>query len=189
MGRGDNKRERLINAAADLFWSRGYRATSLADIAHSADIPVGNIYYYFRTKRALADAVTGLFCSQTRDAIDIIEADIAAPVDRVLAFFELIASSNAARAEHGCPIANSVREAKIDPDSASGRASGEPLWMMIDWIAEQAKQAGLSEPYARAERAIAEWQGAIVLAQTRGEIGVLEQAFARIRRQFVTGFG
>ena len=54
MARKSDKRERLLDAAAESFWVDGYAATSLADIAERSQVPVGNIYYYFKTKAAIA---------------------------------------------------------------------------------------------------------------------------------------
>lgn len=51
-------RERLARAAATLFHQRGVRKTTLADIAQAAAVPLGNVYYHFRTKDALIEAVT-----------------------------------------------------------------------------------------------------------------------------------
>jgi hypothetical protein len=43
-----DKRSRLLGAAVDLAYQNGFGATSLADIAHEAEVPLGNVYYYFR---------------------------------------------------------------------------------------------------------------------------------------------
>jgi hypothetical protein len=40
----------LIAAAYALVYRRGVARTSLADIAQAADVPVGDVYYYFKTK-------------------------------------------------------------------------------------------------------------------------------------------
>lgn len=45
-----NKRERLLKAADELFLQKGTDLTTLADIAHASDVPLGNVYYYFKTK-------------------------------------------------------------------------------------------------------------------------------------------
>ncbi len=45
-----DKRTRLIETATKLAYGRGFRETSLADIAEAARVPVGNVYYYFKTK-------------------------------------------------------------------------------------------------------------------------------------------
>jgi AcrR family transcriptional regulator len=51
------KRDRLLEAAKTLFYQQGVTGTTLADIAEQAEVPLGNVYYHFRTKHALVDAV------------------------------------------------------------------------------------------------------------------------------------
>jgi AcrR family transcriptional regulator len=51
------KRDRLIEAAKIMFYQQGVMGTTLADIAQQAQVPLGNIYYHFRTKDALVEAV------------------------------------------------------------------------------------------------------------------------------------
>jgi AcrR family transcriptional regulator len=51
-----DKRTRLIETATKLAYRRGFRQTSLADIAEAANAPVGNVYYYFKTKDELGEA-------------------------------------------------------------------------------------------------------------------------------------
>src|SRR5260370_508890 len=52
-----DKRSRLIQTAAKLAHRQGFRKTTLADIAEEAQVPLGNVYYYFKTKDELAAAV------------------------------------------------------------------------------------------------------------------------------------
>ena len=51
------KRDRLIEAAKAKFYQQGVARTTLADIAQQAQVPLGNVYYHFRTKEALVEAV------------------------------------------------------------------------------------------------------------------------------------
>jgi AcrR family transcriptional regulator len=51
------KRERLIASAADLLHRQGVERTTLAEIAKAADVPPGNVYYYFKTRDELVHAV------------------------------------------------------------------------------------------------------------------------------------
>src|SRR5712672_903890 len=51
------KRDRLIEAAKTLFYQQGVTGTTLANIAERAKVPLGNVYYHFRTKDALIEAV------------------------------------------------------------------------------------------------------------------------------------
>jgi len=55
--RQDNRRERLLDAAAAIICRRGYHATSMRDIARATDMLPGSIYYHFESKEALLIAV------------------------------------------------------------------------------------------------------------------------------------
>src|SRR5258706_9602902 len=55
-GVGD-KRSELVRAASRLLHEQGFQRTTLADVAGHAKVPLGNVYYYFKTKEALAEAV------------------------------------------------------------------------------------------------------------------------------------
>src|ERR1700686_4599481 len=52
-----DKRSRLIQTAVKLGYLHGFRTTSLADIAEAAKVPVGNVYYYFKTKDEIGEAI------------------------------------------------------------------------------------------------------------------------------------
>ena len=43
------KRARLVAAACQVLHEQGVERTTLADIALAAGVPVGNVYYYFKT--------------------------------------------------------------------------------------------------------------------------------------------
>ena len=60
-----DKRSRLIQTAVKLAYRHGFRTTSLADIAEAAKVPVGNVYYYFKTKDEIGEAIVhqGLYRS------------------------------------------------------------------------------------------------------------------------------
>jgi len=43
-------KDRILEAAWQLFWERGYFATSIGDVAAAAGLPKGSIYNYFSSK-------------------------------------------------------------------------------------------------------------------------------------------
>lgn len=57
MARRNDKRERLIESADSLFHQQGVSNTTLANIAALADVPLGNVYYYFKSKDSIILAV------------------------------------------------------------------------------------------------------------------------------------
>jgi AcrR family transcriptional regulator len=50
-------RERIIKAARQLFAERGYFKCKVSDIAQRAEMSQGNVYWYFRSKQELLQAV------------------------------------------------------------------------------------------------------------------------------------
>ena len=54
-------RTRLVLAAMQLFWEKGYNSTSIADVLQTAKVNSGSLYYFFPGKADLlaADAVAG----------------------------------------------------------------------------------------------------------------------------------
>ena len=186
--RSKRNRDRLVNAAAELFWRSGYDGTSLADIATEANVPVGNVYYYYRSKSVLADAVARLMESETRAALSAINAAHPDPRQRLAALLALFSSSNAARTERGCPIARASRDFRNDAPIAADRV-GRILDRIGDWLTEQL-QARLAPEQARgrARLWLMTWQGAIVLAHAGNDRVVLDEAIAGLNRQIAELF-
>ena len=54
--KADN-RTRLLQAAEKTTYLYGFGNASLADIAKEARIPLGNVYYYFKTKDKIGNAI------------------------------------------------------------------------------------------------------------------------------------
>jgi AcrR family transcriptional regulator len=57
MEKRPGKRERLVKSAQALIHEQGAHRTTLADIAERAEVPLGNVYYYFKSKDELIGAV------------------------------------------------------------------------------------------------------------------------------------
>lgn len=51
--RWEKQHQKILLAAGRLFWKKGYLGTSIEDIAKTADMSKGTIYYYFPNKPAL----------------------------------------------------------------------------------------------------------------------------------------
>src|SRR3954468_20903895 len=99
-----NKRERLILSAATLFHRNGLNATSLADIAKHADIPIGNVYYYFKTKEELALAAVSKRKEQFSAASDLLEESIDDPRQRLIAAITYFEKVRDEYTKFGCPV-------------------------------------------------------------------------------------
>ena len=54
-------RDRLVETARQLFLTKGYEATGIAEILRKAEVNSGSLYYLFKTKEALLLAVLSIF--------------------------------------------------------------------------------------------------------------------------------
>lgn len=52
-------RNRILEAAEEVFFEKDYRSAKLAEIAELADVPVSLIYTYFKSKEQVFDMVVG----------------------------------------------------------------------------------------------------------------------------------
>lgn len=57
MNRQNETRNRVLNVACRLFYSQGFNGTSVRDIAHSANVNVSLIHYYFKSKQGLFESL------------------------------------------------------------------------------------------------------------------------------------
>ncbi|MCP5000674.1 MAG: TetR/AcrR family transcriptional regulator [Hyphomicrobiales bacterium] len=183
MKRGEKNRAGLVAAAARLFWHQGYDATSLADIARISDIPLGNVYYYFRSKSDFALAVADVFVAETELMLSEIEQGDGKPRERLSSLIARLARSLKSRVDHGCPIAFAVRDFSASAPAASRRA-GESFSLLTGFIARELGRTGMrpSLALATARGAVAEWQGGMMLAFALKDATVLSESFRRMEQ-------
>ncbi len=84
-GQPPGKRQRLAAAASQLLHQQGVEKTTLADIAQAADVPVGNVYYYFKTKDDIIAAVIEAHDRLARTALAAIDSSHRSPKSRLKA--------------------------------------------------------------------------------------------------------
>lgn len=174
-------RNQLIHAAADLFWRNGYDGTSLADVAKASGVPIGNIYYYFKTKASLAQAVGDLMRREMEDALAAIEDNNRTPRERLSALVTLLSATNASRTERGCPIAAASHGFRAASPAAAEAAAG-PFRTLIAWLTAELVKCDVTEEDAanRAEAWLVRWQGAIALAHAMEDRAILDRAMGEL---------
>lgn len=163
MSRTNTKRERLTAAARRLIHAVGYSQTTLADIAQDAEVPLGNVYYYFKTKEALAQAVIEdrqqEFTQLTRELDRLSD-----PWARIDGYLSMLVLEGESIAHHGCPIGGLCTELNKG-GSPLAKQANDLLQSQSDWLTRQFQQIGKSEdPAELALQLLAQLQGATVLA-------------------------
>lgn len=71
-----NTKEKIVNAAWDLFHKNGYENTTVEDIIAAANTSKGTFYYYFDRKDALLDTLSSILDHQYEQLEKKMEPDI-----------------------------------------------------------------------------------------------------------------
>lgn len=126
-----------------LAYRNGFKATSLADIAEAAHVPVGNVYYYFKTKEELGEAVVERRLAQFRELREEIDR-LSSPKERLIVFLESIHGNREQLARGGCPLGGLCSELHKEGGALAKKSAAlfaEPM----DWIEEQFRAVGHEE--------------------------------------------
>ena len=179
MPRTSDKRDRLIRSADQLILQQGYKRTTLSDIAKDSGVPLGNVYYYFKTKEDIARTVieTRLHaiksnlrrCSRSDD-----------PRTRLLDFLEIPAQSRSTLSDHGCPLGTLAYEISRT-DDALNETSGLLISVLLDWCRDQFEAMGKPDADQLALQMVANLQGMSLIANALNDPTVVDQMVNRTR--------
>ena len=96
-------KQRLLEAAFDLIWTRSYGAVSVDDICERAGVKKGSFYYFFRSKDELVAAAFDAKWDEVRPAYDRIFSASRPALERLKAAFEYgYERQKELRSKHGC---------------------------------------------------------------------------------------
>lgn len=174
------RRDRLLQAASRVIHRQGYARTTLADIAKAADVALGSVYYYFKTKEAIAVAI-----SERRIALlesRLVEATGAlGPLERLDALIQLWVSDKEIDALYGCPIGSLCYELAKERGTLA-EAAARPLRLLLDWAQEQFRALGKGgESASLALHLITALQGASLVANAFNDPGAIVAETDRLR--------
>lgn len=140
---GSPNKERILEAAQNLFYKQGYHATSFSDIARAAKIPRGNFYYYFKTKHEIFDSVVQRWLDTLRATLEGLDSGLSDPRARLLRFvrYPLLNADNISR--YGCPFGTLNSEMGKASHSERMRSRARELFdLMQGWLEEQFRGLG-----------------------------------------------
>src|SRR3954470_563735 len=95
---GPSARDRILDAAVDLFADQGYDGTSVAQVIERAGLTKGGFYHHFASKDALLYEVYGDLIPAQLERMDAILARHLAPADTLRALIVDLVESTAASA-------------------------------------------------------------------------------------------
>jgi AcrR family transcriptional regulator len=174
------KRERLVESARQLIHEQGVHRTTLADVSERADVPLGNVYYYFKTKDELVGAVVNRYKDQATALIETFERH-PSPQARLKALVRNWADMREAVARHGCPMGTLCAE--LDKvETGLDREAAAVIGLIIDWAEVQFRLLARRDARDLAVALFAGIQGSALLANTFRDPTILTRQTRHLER-------
>jgi TetR/AcrR family transcriptional regulator, transcriptional repressor for nem operon len=183
-------RERIVMAAMELFWEKGYHSTSIADILGKAGANSGSLYHFFPAKQDLLTAVLDTYLEGIYPMLlDPAWEGVDDPIERV---FALLARYRQLLAEtecfYGCPIGNLALEMhEPDPVVREKLAANFNAWSRaIEKCLEAAADrlpAGVDRQ-ALAQFVLTTMEGGVMQARTHRSLAPFDASVSQLQNYF-----
>jgi AcrR family transcriptional regulator len=158
-------RERILDAADELFYSRGIHAVGIDEIVARSGTAKTTLYAHFPSKDGL---IASYLQRRSADWRQYLTEELArragTPLERIDAVFAVLAESCATPGFRGCPFINATAEYPDPAHPARVVADDHRQWVR-DLLAGLAAEAGVADPDALAGRLTLLYDAAMVGAQ------------------------
>lgn len=176
-----DKRTRLLDAANKLVQQQGFNQTTLADIAQESSVPLGNVYYYYKTKDdiglALIEHRTECIRGQFSEWDKLPE-----PRKRILAAIKAVADNRENLAQSGCPIGSLCQELQKNDGPLADKAAGM-FTVLLGWLEAQFRLLGMGkESSDHALHLVSALQGASLLTNAFNDPTLMLRETARLTK-------
>jgi TetR/AcrR family transcriptional regulator, transcriptional repressor for nem operon len=179
--------QQALTAAIQVFWEKGYEATSLSDLTSAMGIQRPSLYSTFGDKKALFQAALSLYAQRSLSFIrKKLESAPSARAAVLLYLQGIVSSAEGHRPELGCLCVNTMVELAPHHQGFSQftRDYQRQITEMIHSILEEGIQngelsAGLQAP-ALANAIVISAVGLAVTMKSKPDLSVVEQAIQQI---------
>lgn len=174
------KRERLVDGARELIHQHGVERTTLADVAARADVPPGNVYYYFKTKDDLVEAAIDAHRAEIEALLASLERH-RTPQARLKALVRVFVEQRDVVARYGCPHGSLCQELDKHDDGLRETAS-LLVALPLDWAERQFRLMGRRDARDLAVALLSAYQGVSLLSNTFRDPALLLREGRRLER-------
>jgi len=183
-------REKIIHAAMELFWLKGYNSTSIADLLARTQLNSGSLYHVFPSKQDVLIGVLEFY----RDGIEEMLLQPAwghvdDPIEKIFALLQgyrtMIAESDCT---YGCPIGSLALELH-EPDSQVRELLAVNFENWTAAIRKCLDAAGKRLPKGTDKVALAQFvltamEGGVMQARTHRDVAYFDRAVKQLRAHF-----
>ncbi len=185
MGRTSDAKTRLIEAATELMYARGYTAVGVQEICAQAGVKKGSFYHFFPSKQALGLAVIDAYGQHTQRMWEEAMASTRSPLERMQRVFDIAYEIHRALVDtggqmYGCPIGNFALELS-GQDEIIRQKLRQTLagWTrIVERMLHEATANGdfpALDVGTTARTIVAYFEGVLLLAKTHNDPGLVRQ--------------
>ncbi|WP_416292458.1 TetR/AcrR family transcriptional regulator [Paenibacillus illinoisensis] len=177
-------RTKAVEVAAQLFLRQGYSYVSMDEVVRASGVSKSNIYYHFKNKEELLQAVVQYWIAQYESQVYILLSQRERSVEeRVNSFIATLSAGIEGRNFEGsCPFITLYMQTPASaPDvKASISRFFRELQPMIEKLFQQGVDSGEfregMDAGAVSSLFVAALEGSLVLAETARDTGIIEQS-------------
>ena len=163
----EDTRSRIVFAAMELFWEKGYASTSIADVLKRSEANSGSLYHFFPGKQDLLLAVLGTYRSGIDEMLlQPAWGHVKDPIERIFALLaryrELVVQTECF---YGCPIGSLALELH-EPDP--------PVRELLPRINSR----------ELAEFVLTTMEGAVMQSRTFRDVAYFDRSVSQLRAYF-----
>src|SRR6185369_9020117 len=182
--KGDT-RQRIVEAARELFYEKGYAATGLAELLQRAGANSGSFYHFFESKddvlRTVLETYEDLLHPHiVKPAFDRRQD----PIERIFALLESYRERLVStRCQYGCPIGRLALELDAENTPAHERiARNFSAWRKA--VETCVREAGIARPEDVAAFVLTVMEGAVMQSRAFGSIEPFDACVRQLRVHF-----
>lgn len=184
---GKDTRSRIVWAAMELFWEKGYGSTSIADILSRSQVNSGSLYHFFPGKQDVLLAVLESYRDGIREMLlEPAWAGVDDPAERVFALLALYRRLIVeTECSYGCPIGSLALELH-DADPIVRERLAENFTGWVDAVEGCFRDAAHrfrpgTDFRALAELALNIMEGGVMQARTYRDVAHFDRAVAQFK--------
>ena len=181
-------RQRIIFAAMELFWLKGYASTSIADILSRSQVNSGSLYYFFPGKQDVLIAVLEAYRDGIRPMLlEPAWGKIEDPVEKVFALLAQYRRSIVETdCEYGCPIGSLALELH-EPDPAVRELLAANFSAWVGAVEDCFREASDrfepgTEMRVLAELTLNVMEGGVMQARTYRDVSYFDRGVEQLRK-------
>lgn len=177
-------RERLMDAAIELFWKQSYGAVSVDDICTEAGVKKGSFYHFFPSKVDLMLECFEKMWADTKLLLDQVFSASQSPVERLKNYSELAYARQKEKYEKfgkvlGCPIATCGNELCTQDEKVRLKLNEllERHTRYFETLLRDAKAEGMviSDPETTAQKMFSYVMGVYYQAKIKNDLNVIRR--------------